>query len=279
MMRCILSAILSWLILAPALAAQSGPWQFLWTRGATLNYQVEHTTSASETVGESKSETKTKLNLTKRWVVLDVDAAGAATLQLSLTALRLETISPRGEALVYDSNESDKSNPQLREQLSRYVGSPLVVLRIDGQGRVLEVKECKHGPARRFESEPPFVIVLPPSGPQTGQTWHRTYRITLEPPQGTGDQYPAIQQYACKSVVDNLATVTVTTRLKAMPESLLDRVPLLQMQPEGEVVFDTKAGRLQSAKMYIEKELKENQGPGSSYQFKSLYKEEFHSDK
>jgi hypothetical protein len=75
--------------------------------------------------------------------------------------------------------------------------------------------------------------------------------------------------------LDNIATVTFTTQLKAMPESLLDRVPFLQMQPEGEVMFDTKEGRLRSAKLRIEKELVGHQGPGSSYRFRSSYSEEY----
>ncbi len=60
-----------------------------------------------------------------------------------------------------------------------------------------------------------------------------------------------------------------------MPESLLDRVPLLQLQPEGEVVFDFKEGRLSRASLHIEKELKGHQGEGSSYRFQSTYTEEF----
>jgi hypothetical protein len=52
-------------------------------------------------------------------------------------------------------------------------------------------------------------------------------------------------------------------------------VPLLQMQPEGEVAFDIKEGRLRRASLRIEKELKGQQGEGSSYRFQSTYMEEF----
>ena len=60
-----------------------------------------------------------------------------------------------------------------------------------------------------------------------------------------------------------------------MPDSLLDRVPLLQMQPDGEVVFDTRDGRLRRACLRIEKELKGHQGEGSCYRFQSTYTEEY----
>jgi hypothetical protein len=266
------------MILALPASAQTPAWRFHWYVGQDLTYRVEHTTSASDVTGSGTSETTTRLNLTKRWQVLAVDRAGVATLQLSLDALRLETSIPNRDALLFDSAHPEKSDPHLREELARFVGQPLAVLRVDGQGRVIEVKESKHGPASRFESEPPFVVNLPLESPAPGQSWERPYRITLEPPQGTGEKYDALQKYTCENIADGMATIAVTTILKTMPESLLDRVPLLQMQPEGELIFDTKEGRLIRANLRIEKELKGHQGERSSYRFQSRYREEYLGD-
>jgi hypothetical protein len=266
------------LIFALPAPAQEPAWRFHWQAGQGLIYRVEHTTSASDVTGNGISETRTKLNLTKRWQILAVDSAGVATLQVSLDALRLETSIPNRDALLFDSANPEKSDPHLRAELARFIGQPLAVLRVDGQGRVIEVKESKHGPASRFESEPPFVINLSSDSPAPGQSWERPYHITLEPPQGTGEKYDALQRYTCKTIVDGVATIAMTTELKTMPESLLDRVPLLQMQPEGEVVFDAKNGRLIRATLRIEKELKGHQGEGSSYRFRSTYTEEYAGD-
>jgi hypothetical protein len=279
MIRGWLATLIAGLVLSTSATAQTGTWQFHWQPGQVLTYRVEHTTMATDVAGTTKTESKTKLNLTKRWQVLDVDAKGVAALQLSVTALRLETTTPSGGTLLFDSNNPDKSNPEMREQLGRFVGQALAVLRIDSQGRVVEVKESKHGPASRFESELPFVFVLPDQGPQAGQSWERAYKITLEPPQGTGDKYEAAQKYVCKGVTGNAATVAMTTVLKTMPESLLDRVPLLQLQPEGEIVFDLQAGRLHRATLRIEKELVGHQGEGSTYRFQSTYTEEYTGNK
>ncbi len=279
MMRISFITCVSVVFLTSAAAAQNTPWQFRWQQGQTLTYRVEHVSSASETISETKTESKTQLNLTKRWQVLEVDATGVATVQLSLLALRLETTKPSGGTLLFDSANRDKSDPHMAEELSRFVGQPLAVLRVDLYGRVIEVKESKHGPASRFEAEPPFVIVLPNGAPLPGQSWQRPYKIKLEPPQGTGDAFDAVQRYTCKSAADGTATVALTTTLKAMPESPLDRVPLLQLQPEGEIVFDTQAGRLIQARLKIEKELQEHQGKGSSYRFQSTYVEDLLGDK
>jgi hypothetical protein len=267
-------AVLAGLMATAAASAQPAA-HFHWQPGRVLTYRVSQVTTASEVVEGKKVETTTRLANTKRWQVLAVDAAGVATLQLSMTALRMETTTPKGEVLLFDSAQPDKSDPQLREQLTRFVGQPLVVLRVNGQGKVVEVKECKYGPASRFDSEPPFVLILPVDGLKAGQGWQRDYTITLEPPQGTGEKYEAIQQYVCKGVVGGAATIVLTTVLKTQPEALADRVPLLQMQPEGEIDFDTETGLLRKASLQIDKELKGHQGENSSYHFQSRYSEEY----
>src|SRR5437870_12132768 len=200
MFRRLLCPIFAVLIAAPPVPTQTAAWQFHWREGQVLTYRVEHITSASEATRSGTSETTTKLNLTKRWQVLGVDRAGVASLQLSLDALRLETTTPNRDALLFDSANPEKSDPHMREQLARFVGQPLAMLRVDGQGKVVQVVESKHGPASRFESEPPFVIVLPPETREPGQSWERAYRITLEPSQGAGEKVEAAQRYTCKAV-------------------------------------------------------------------------------
>jgi hypothetical protein len=271
-------ALLAGLMAAPAIPAQTAT-HFHWQPGRVFTYNVAQVTTVSEVVEGNKVETTTKLNNNKRWQVLAVDASGIATVQLSLTALRVETTTPRGEVLLFDSAQPDKSDAQLREQLGRYVGQPLVTLRIDGLGHVIEVKECKYGPVSRFESEPPFVFTLPDDALKVGRSWDRNYRITLEPPQGTGEKYEATQKYLCKSFANGAATVALTTALKTQPEALADRVPLLQMLPEGEIVFDTELGLLRSARLQIDKELKGHQGENSSYHFQSSYTEQYTGNK
>ena len=259
----------------PAAAPAQAVGQFRWQPGQILTYQVEHSTTALDTVGDTKSETKTKLNLTKRWQVLELDAAGNATLQLSLLALRLEVTTPSGGTLLFDSASPDKSDPHMREELGKFLTEPLAVLRVDPRGRVVEVKQSKNGSATKFEVEPPLIVTLSGGELKAGDSWARAYNITLEPPQGTGEKYEAAQNYRCNSVTQNLATIAFTSMLKSMPESILDRVPLLQLQPEGEVVFDLQAGRLHSASLRIDKELKGHQGEGSSYKFQSTYTEKY----
>jgi hypothetical protein len=268
-------ALAAGLSLAATAPAQTAAWRFH-PRSEVLDYRVEQITSATEVIGGNKTATTTKVNLVKRWKYLAQDKGqGGWRLQLTLASLRIETTKANGEVLLFDSENPKKSTPEMRTQLAKLVGRPLAVVCMDLSGKVVKVLKSDFGPASRFDSEPPFVLVLPAQAPRTGQGWQRGYRLTLSPPQGTGEQYSAAQKYVCTAVKEDKASIKVTTVINKLPESLLDRVPLLQMQPQGEVVFDVKAGRMHSARLKIDKELKDHQGKGSSYRFQSLYTEQY----
>lgn len=274
--------IAAWLaaLLMASLAQAQAP-QFRWSKGQVLVYRAIHITKATYVMGETTSENSTNLVLTKRWQVLDVDAAGTATLQLSLSALKYETRTPSGEYLAFDSEHPEKSGEPIRKQFASFVGQPLVVLRIDAGGKVLEMKESKgdFASAAKYESDPPFKLWLPAEALREGQSWQREYAIVLEPPQGTGEKYPAVQRFTCKGLQGNLATLAMTTELKGAPAAREDQMPLWQAQPEGEIVFDVQAGRMQKAMLKIDKQEKSTTEEGGSTRFESSYREEYIGDR
>ena len=63
------------------------------------------------------------------------------------------------------------------------------------------------------------------------------------------------------------------------PEASCSQMPLLQSMPEGTIVFDLQNGRLLTATLKSNRELKNHQGEGSSYRFVSSYTEQFVSEK
>jgi hypothetical protein len=264
-------------LMMASLASAQSP-RFRWQTGQVLVYRTEHNTANSFVMGENKDETKTRVQSIKRWQVMDVDSAGVATLQMSLQALFFETTTPSGEPLVFDSAHLDKSTPDLRKQYENYIGQPLVVVRIDGQGKVIEVKEARpEYSAAKYESDPAFKLLLPTEPLKAGLNWERAYQIVLGPPYGTGDEkYAALQRYVCKDVAGNLATVSLSTEMKSAPVAQEDQVPLWQMQPEGEIVFDIEAGRLQKATLRIDKSANIE---GGSTHFQSVYTEQYIGDR
>src|SRR5439155_24391881 len=116
---------------------------------------------------------------------------------------------PTGEALLFDSANPSGSHEQLREEMQKYIGPPLTVVRLDARGQLVEVKESKFGPASRLQSDLPFKLLLPAGALAAGEAGARAYQIKLEPPQGTGETYDAAQRYTCKDLANGLATVHV----------------------------------------------------------------------
>jgi hypothetical protein len=276
--------MLAVLVLAALAPAQVQAPRLRWQAGQVLVYKVEQTTQAIETVGGAKAETNTRLNLTKRWQVLSVDAAGVATVQLSLQALSMETKSPSGETVAFNSASldkpaADKAAQALRDQLSKFIGPPLAVLRVDAIGRVVEVKESKFGSASRYEAELPFGCVLSEVPVAVGGQWTRLYSLTLAPPQGTGEKIAAMQTMSCKTITPTSLTVTLTTNLKEPPATAAARLPLLQYLPQGEIVFDLQTGRLQSSNLRIDRDEKGQQGEDSAYHLTSVYSEVYIGDR
>lgn len=102
------------LIWASAAISQETVWQFRWQKDQIFTYQAKHKTNVEEVADKAKVTSASKLSVTKRWRVLDVDAKGAATLELSLAAMRNEQTTPSGEILLFDSAEPDKGTPELK---------------------------------------------------------------------------------------------------------------------------------------------------------------------
>jgi hypothetical protein len=260
---------------APPAAFAQTPLQFRWQKGAVLSYKVKTVTAVTEVVSGGKQQFGSRLDLTKRYRVVDVDTGGTATLEYSVTAMRNEQTRPNGETLLYDSADLAKSTPGLREQLGKFVGTTLAVVRVDATGAVVEVKQ---GPADRYGAEPLFTLVLPKMPIEAGKDWIRPFDLTLDPPLGTGEKFRAEQKCRCTKLDGGKATIALATSFKALPESVQERMPLVQKETQGTVLFDIAAGRVVEVRLAIDRTLENHQGPGSSYRFESSYSEQYVAD-
>jgi hypothetical protein len=256
------------LVIAALPSSAQESWQFKWQKGLVLKYQIKHVTSVVETLESAKNSADSNLALVNRWEVVDVDAKGVATLTMTLVSMRNEQKRANGETLLFDSENPDKSTPDLYKQMIKYIGATVAEVQMDRHGRVLAVKK---GTASSFEVEPPFLVVLPDAKASAGQAWRRQFTLVLDPPYGTGEKYDAEQRYDCKKIEAGKATLGVSTQFKMMPDKERERIPLIQKDVQGELVFDLPAGRLISATLHIDKTIENHNGKGSSYHFKSQY--------
>ena len=268
-------------LLALCVTANAEAPRFKFEKGETLTYHIVQTTAINETVLEEKTDkpiesaTTTKVDLIRKWKVVDVDDKGTATLEMTIASMRLERKNGKDED-VFDSTKPDDLN---KNEMAKHIGPVLAVLRIDAKGKLVEVKESKVGPANRFISDLPFKLTLPDKEPKTGDEWDRTYTIQLDPPLGTGEKYTSTQKYSFQEPKSGLLTIGLTTSIKDYPAQAFDQIPLLPSMSEGTLYFYASTGRYYAARLKTQKELKNHQGEGSSYSYTSTYVEDLVTEK
>src|SRR5262245_14037012 len=88
--------------LSAAVASADAP-RFKFQKGDTLAYHLVQTTNVTESVPDEKtnkpieSAVATKVDLVRHWKVTDVDAAGVATLEMSIVSMRWERKTEKDE--------------------------------------------------------------------------------------------------------------------------------------------------------------------------------------
>lgn len=249
--------------------------RFKWETGKVFTYRVIQQTVVTETTIDEKTEkpvtgeARTSLTLVRKWTVKDVDKAGVATLEMSITEMKNEFRQPDGSTSVTDS-----SKPEDAKAMAAYLNKPIVTVRMDARGQLVEVKEAKGGAVARLHAELPFRVVLPEAAALAGATWDRPFAFKLDPPHGTGENYDFVQKYTSKGEKDGLFTVGVETALKVTPKAVSEQVPLVPMLWTGDVYFNVGAGKYHAARLKAKAELANYQGEGTKFVYESTYAED-----
>ena len=258
----------------PPAAAPAAP-RFRWEVGKVLAYRVVQNTVVQETTLDEKTnkpvtgEARTSLALVRKWTVKEVDKSGVATLEMSITEMKNEFRQSDGSVV-----SADSSRPEDAKAMAAYLNKPIVAVRIDPRGTLVEVKEARGGVAARLHAELPFRLVLPDAVPEVNRTWDRPFTVKLDPPHGTGESYDFAQKYTSKGEKDGLLVVGVETALKAPPKAVGEQIPLVPMLWTGDVYFNVAAGKYHAARLKAKSELANYQGEGTKYVYESTYAED-----
>jgi hypothetical protein len=262
------------LVMGSCTFLHADPMRFQFQKEQKLVYQVEQTTIVKETVVDEKAKdpavqtSQHTLSLRKQWRVLEVEPNGTAKLELSILSMKIE--SKRGDEAptIFDSTKPDAEN---RAELTKMIGQPLAILKLDTRGQIVEVIESKYGSASKFVTDLPFKVVLPDV---EKPTWDRAYQVKMDPPQGTGESYDAVQNYNKKPDANALQVIGMSTTFKNLPEAAIEQIPVLSMIAEGDVFVHAASGKYVGARLKMSKQLKGHQGEGSIYDYQSSYRED-----
>jgi hypothetical protein len=259
----------------PAPPAANPSLRFKWQQNQILTYKILQRTVVKETTLDERSgkpvttESGTNLTIVKKWNVKEVDSIGVATLEMTISEMKNEIRRPDGTNLILDS-----AKPEDAKGMAAYLNVPILTVRVDQQGRIVEVKEVKTGSSNRLHAELPFRLILPDAAPTTGQSWDRTFTLKLDPPLGTGESYEFAQKFTSDGIKDGLAVAKVETSLKAPPKALSERVPLVPYLWTGEVYFNVAAGKYHAARLKVKAELPNYQGEGTKFEYETSYAED-----
>jgi hypothetical protein len=266
------------LLLTATAASADAPLRFRWTPEQTLTYSVRQTTTVTETTIEDGTNkpvtaaTKTALALTRRWEVKSVDAAGIATLEMTITAMRQEIVRPgpldKEGRPTADRTVLDSATDEGRKQMAAFLNKPILTATVDARGQLIEAKAAS-GSADRLRAELPFRLTLPEQMPSVGGSWDRAFPIKLDPPFGAGEEYDATQTYALKGDSQGHAVIGVTTSLKAPPTDPAEMPGLLPLLWEGDVYFHKDTGRYSGARLTVKREVANHQGEGTKFVYES----------
>ena len=251
---------LAW-VLAQAAAGNKLRWP---EPGQSFTYRVRHSTQQSFTQGETTGKFTSELDLLRVWKVTAVDKNGTATLEMSISKMLMKRVNNDALPWVFDSENLEKSTPEMRN-LNSHLNKVLATIRVDGFGQLVAIQNAP-GSSNPFEHELPFLGVLPAVELRPGLKWERPFTLTLHPPLGTGEKYDAVQRFECKSVEKGKAIVTLATQLKEKPAAAADLIPLWQMLPSGELVWDLQAGQLERGELKVKESLKTADGNLSTFE-------------
>ncbi len=115
-------------------------WQF--KQGEKLGYLLKHKEVRTVPIGDTTFETTTNTEYEWQWIVTDLDEKGMATLEMKLTALRLNTTGKDFE-FQYDSAKANNPDDEYKKRLINYYDQLRLAkyhLRLEPRGRLVEVR-------------------------------------------------------------------------------------------------------------------------------------------
>ena len=108
---------------------------------------------------------------------------------MSLDSLQMETRPPRGETVIFDSAQPDKSSERACRRKTCQIHRPgvLTIVQIRRPGATSCVEREQLRLRARCNAICRSSSSLPAAAVAAGQSWERAYAIKLEPPQGAGE--------------------------------------------------------------------------------------------
>lgn len=261
----------------PAFGEEPVRLRFNFSANQSFTCRIVQTTTVHEIAIDENTKklvaiaTSTKLSITKKWLVKEVDPNGTATLEMTMTAMKQETTQTVGTDKPM-ANSLDSSLPADAKAMT-FLNKPILTVKLDFHGKLIEVKSEMPGAADRLAADLPFKVMFPAEAITVNGSWERPFELKLPPPLGTGEKFDAVQKATYRGEKDGIAVLGVETALK---KPLAEKALLPGVAPmlwAGDVFFHAKTGTYRGAKLSIKQEVENHAGEGTKYAYTSEYAE------
>jgi hypothetical protein len=269
--RTTLTALCLTALAASGLAADDGiELRYRFRAGDSLPMRVAHRALTETTMNGTTQSIETMTDSTKTWKVIDVDAAGRATIEQTVDDVVMTSrASDRGEVRWNASGTAEP--PPGYEGVRASLGKPLVRLVVATDGNVIERRELL--PCPPSASGDLVVVPLPRERIRVGHEWTVPQEVVVEAPGGLRKAVRTRIRYRLERVADGIATIAVdTTVLTPVDEPQLE-ARLLERIWNGEIRFDIEAGRLVGRSTAVDRRVVGFGGPQSSVRYKASLEE------
>ena len=262
-----LISLLAAALVAGAAAAQEPRFRFAVGDGFATN--VEQTTAVTETRPAEALTSSVKLTLTRRWAVRAVDAAGVATLDLTVSAMKQEITpaTPAGQRV--EAITVDSATPEGRAALKDVFNRVLMTVKLDPSGKLVSAEANGGMPTGRLDAELPFRLAWPAGPVAVNAPWTRPVTLTLDPPHGTGEKVELVQTCTLKGAKQGIWVVGVSIAPKAESRDPAVRLAVAPVLWAGEVDYDPATGRYAGCRLKVAREVDEFAGPGTKFRYES----------
>lgn len=244
--------------------------EYRFAKGETVLMDVAHRALTETTIAGTAQSVETATDSTKRWAIIDIDAAGRTTIEHSVGDVTMtSTTSDKGR--VRWSSRGNEPPPPGYEGVRESLGVPLSRLVIDQSGRVIERRDLRPNPPSNTGD---LVVVPLPDGPvKPGDEWTVPEEVVVEVPNGPRKAVRTRLRYRLDAIEDGVAEIRVdTTVLTPIDDPRLE-ARLLERIWDGRIDFDIERGRVIRRATGIDRRVVGFSGPESSIRYKASLEE------
>jgi hypothetical protein len=238
--------------------------RYQFKKDEVLYYQVDHETTMTTTRPELKETVTNDVRTRKSHRVVSVDSDGTAWIELAIEEARMSAQFGEGEPLCFDSQNPEEC-PKAYKHVRDIIGKPLAQAHVSPRGELLSTKPllgaggsettkpAKADGSLSDEASRNFLVEFPEHPVKVGESWNNTYKVNVRVGQSLRQPVTLQRSYELVEVADDLATIKLRTALITPIRDGMVLAQLIQMTPEGTMVFDLKNGRMVSRTLTIDK--------------------------